>query len=120
MAKPKSKEFRQQIVQAYKNKEGSIRELAKKFKISPDFVFRMIKLSKIDPELKPKPHTGGKGPKIPTENLSFLENLISIQPDLVLYELCELYNEKFNDDVANTAMLNALKRLNITRKKNIF
>ena len=39
--KPYSLDLRQKIVVAYENKEGSIRQLAKRFKVSPDCVRRL-------------------------------------------------------------------------------
>ena len=42
--KPYSLDLRQKIVESYKNQEGSIRHLAKRFKVSPDCVRRLVKL----------------------------------------------------------------------------
>ena len=45
-------------------KEGSIRKIAKKFKVSKGFVFSILKRLKETGTIYPKPH--GKGRRIPT------------------------------------------------------
>ncbi len=111
--------LRLKVVESYKNKEGSMRILAKRFDVSRDFIFRMVKLSKTDPELIGKQNNPrGQQPKIKDENLEFIMDLIKDKADLTLEELCNKYNDEYkNSDVANTAMLNALRRLELTRKK---
>ena len=38
-----SLDLRQKVVESYENKEGSIRTIAKRFKVSKDFVQRLLK-----------------------------------------------------------------------------
>ncbi len=40
---PYSLDLRQKVVESYENKEGSIRTIAKRFKVSKDFVQRLLK-----------------------------------------------------------------------------
>ena len=120
MPLPISQDLRLRIVKAYNNGEGSMEALRKRFNVSKSFVNDMIQLSKRDPHLIGKQNNSrGRQPKIPDENLYFIDNLIENNSDLTLWELCSKYNEEFTSDVANTAILNALKRLNLTRKKKL-
>ena len=38
-----SNDFRKKIVEAYQKKEGSLRQLAKRFSVSSSFVWRLVK-----------------------------------------------------------------------------
>ena len=58
--KPYSLDLRQKVVEAYSNKEGSFRRLAKRFKVSLSFIQRLIKRYREEGTIAPK--TGGGGP----------------------------------------------------------
>ncbi len=51
-----SVDFRQKIVDAYENKEGSIRQVAKRFKVAPSFVQKLLKRYQEVESLSPLPH----------------------------------------------------------------
>ena len=59
MAKPYSIDLREKIVAAYKNKEGSMQKLAKRFKVSKIFVAELLKRVKQTGQVALKPHGGG-------------------------------------------------------------
>lgn len=48
-------------VDSYENKEGSIRQLAKRFKVSPDCVRRLLKRFYQEGTIEPKSYSGGYG-----------------------------------------------------------
>ncbi|MDM8567049.1 IS630 transposase-related protein [Candidatus Halobeggiatoa sp. HSG11] len=64
MAKTYSMDLRKKIVETYKNGEGSIRKLAKRFKVSKGFIFSLLKRQKETGTIAPKPHGKGRNPSI--------------------------------------------------------
>jgi transposase len=52
-------ELRNRIFEAYQNQEGSMRELATRFKVSFHFVFQLIKRFRETGQVTPKPVGGG-------------------------------------------------------------
>lgn len=118
MAKAYSIDLRSKIMEAYKNGEGSIRKLAKRFKVSIYFIFTLLKNFKQTGSLEAKPYNGGRKPAIDEKGQSFIKETISKQPDLTLEEICIEYNKYFEPVVSRSTIDRTLKRMNITRKKN--
>lgn len=112
-------ELRIRVVEAYENKEGSMRALAKRFKVDKSFVSDMVKLKRKTGSLEPKPHAGGHVPKIDESGLCFIEKLISDEPDLKLSEICERYYSTKNVVINIIDAHRACKNLEITFKKKI-
>jgi len=66
----------------------------------------------------PKEHINrGPLPIINDKGLSFIKRLVEKKPDIIISELRELYNNKFQVEVAVGTMSNALSKLNLRRKK---
>ena len=61
---PYSLDLRKRIVDAYRNCEGSVRELAERFAVSPTTVQNYLNLARTTSDLSPCPHGGGM-PKPP-------------------------------------------------------
>ncbi len=117
MAKAYSIDLRSKIIEAYKNGEGSIQKLAKRFKVSIYFIFTLLKRFKQTGSLEPKPYNGGRKPAIDETGQNFIREIISEQPDLTLEEICIEYNKHFAP-VTRSTIDRTLTRMNITRKKN--
>ena len=118
MAKAYSIDLRKKIVESYESKEGSIRKLAKRFKVSKGFVFSMLKKLNETGTICPKPRGKGRIPSIKVEGEMFIRKLLKKQPDLILDEICIEYNNNFEHAVTRSTIDRTLKRMNITRKKN--
>jgi len=116
MPKPYSIDLRQKIVDTYENKEGSIRKLAKRFKVSKHFVAELLKRVKQTGQVAPKPHGGGHPPSIKEIGQTFLKELIESQPDLTLIEIRDEYNKHF-EGVSRSTIDRTLTKLKLTRKK---
>lgn len=110
-------ELRNRVVEAYENKEGTMRDLAKRFKVNKGFVSNMVKLKKETGSLEPKPHAGGHIPKIDEPGLHFIDELISNEPNLKLSEICERYYIARNVVINIVDAHRACEKLNITFKK---
>ena len=83
MPKPYSIDLREKIVTAYENQEGSMQKLAKRFKVSKNFVADLLKRFKETGQIAPKPHGGGHPPEEWATGETFLTELIESQPDLI-------------------------------------
>ena len=59
-----SLDVRENIVEAYHHKEGSIRQLAQRFKVSARFVGELVIRFRATGSCAPKPHGGGNPPRI--------------------------------------------------------
>ena len=116
MPKPYSIDLRDKIALAYENREGSMMKLAKRFSVSKNFVYELIKRVKQTGQVAPKPHGGGHPPSVKAIGENFLKELIENQPDLILEEIRDEYNEYF-EPVGRSTIDRTLIRLKLTRKK---
>ena len=114
-----SVDFRRKIVDAYENKEGSMRTLADRFKVTPVFVFKLWHLYKSSGDVAPKPHSGGIPKKISTDGEKYIIEILNNQNDMTENELCEKYFQKFNVRISQPTMNRTLNSLNLTRKKKL-
>ena len=94
--KPYSLDLRQKIVTAYENKEGSIRQLARRFKVSPDCVRRLLKRYYSEGTIEPKPYQGGNQPLLQSEHLEVLTTLVEEDNDATLPELAQRLEAQTN------------------------
>ena len=116
MPKPYSIDLRDKIVKAYQNGEGSIRKLAKRFKVSANFIWTLLKQVRQTGSVAPKPHGGGRSPAVNLRGQEFLKSLIEQQPDLTLEEIAQEYQKPF-PKVSTSTIDRTLRKLNLTRKK---
>lgn len=116
MPAPYSNDFREKIVLAYQNREGSMNRLAKRFKVSVNFVSTLLKRVRQTGDVAPKPHGGGCRPSIDTLGQHLIRNLIQKQPDLTLEEIRDNYNQHF-EPTSRSSIDRTLKKMKITRKK---
>lgn len=115
--KPYSLDFRQKIIDAYNNAEGSIRKLAQRFRVSPDFVRRLITRHRQEGTIAPKPHGGGREPTLTRHELEVLQTLVEEDNDATLDQLAQRLEQKTQVRVSASTISRALSQLNITRKK---
>ncbi len=116
--KPYSLDLRQKIVVAYENQEGSIRQLAKRFKVSPDCVRRLLKRYYTEGTIEPKSYTRGSKPLLQPQHLEILTILVEEDNDATLSQLAQRLRVKTNLKVSGSTISRGIKKLNLTRKKN--
>ena len=117
--KPYSSDLRQKVVDAYENNEGSIRQLAQRFKVSPKFVHDLIKCYRQEGTIQPKPHAGGPAPTLQDEHLNVLKELVEQDNDATLNELAKRLFERTQILVSTSTIDRGLTKLNLTRKKRL-
>lgn len=116
--KPYSLDLRQKIVMAYENQEGSIRQLAKRFKVSPDCVRRLLKRYSTEGTIEPKSYSGGNKPMLQPLQLEVLTTLVEEDNDATLPQLAQRLEARTNLKVSNSTISRGIKKLDLTRKKN--
>jgi transposase len=117
MAAAYSLDLRQRVIEAYTNGEGSMRQLSRRFKVSLNFVKRLIQRFRGEASLRPKAHAGGVGPSWMSAGKSLSRELLKHAPDLTLREVCERFHAQFQRTVSISAMNETLRKMRITRKK---
>jgi hypothetical protein len=82
-------DLRQKVVEAYVNKEGSIRKLAERFKISKNavssFIARFRSTGNVTPKHREVP---GNPAKVDKERAHYLTEVLHREPDLTLEPSC--------------------------------
>ena len=94
--KPYSLDLRQKIVDSYENNEGAIRQLAKRFKVSPDCVRRLLKRFYEEGTIEPKSYSGGNQPLLQPEHLKVLTTLVEEDNDATLPQLAQRLEAQTN------------------------
>ena len=101
MPSPLSVDLRQRIITAYQTKEGSQRQLAKRFKVSLSNVRDLSRRYRETGTVEPLPHGGGAVAKLGTSDLPVVKALVQAQPDALLEELCERFAHKTGVNVSS-------------------
>ena len=115
--KPYSIEFRQKIIEVYKQGNISIRKLAQRFCVAPSFIQKLLKQYKETGNLHPRPPGRSPEPKLKEEQLIDLIEIIETHNDATLVELCDLLEEKIQVKVSRATMGRLTQKLNYTVKK---
>ena len=118
--KPYSNDLRMKIIQAYLNKEGSLRDLAERFSVSLNFVWLLWKRYQATGPVWPKAHAGGQVSVMDKDRLSILRDLVRQRNDATLVELREQFRQKTGIQVSTGTLSLALKKLGLSRKKKTF
>jgi transposase len=112
-----SLDLRTKILTAYQHEEGSIRQLAQRFKVSPRFVGELVVCFRRTGNCLPKPHGGGNPPCIAQSQYASLSGLVQAHPDATLKELCRLFEDSEHVVASKSSMQRTLATLQLTRKK---
>lgn len=104
-------DLRKRVLEAYLNGEGSQRVLAARFKVSVDFVRRLLKKYRETGELAPGEAGGGQQPLVDSGGLAVVRLLMAAQPAATLAELCALYEGETGTSVSVATMCRVRQRL---------
>jgi transposase len=117
MPAPLSLDLRQRIILAYEAKEGSQRQLAKRFLVSLSFIRDLTRRYRDTGTIEPKPHGGGAVAKLEQKHLPIVKTLVDNQPDALLEELCERFTQQTTISVSTSTMQRAVQSLKLSVKK---
>ncbi len=84
---PYSTDLRKRVIAAVDRHEGSIREVARIFRVDPSTITRWLQRRRQAGTLEPKPHGGGSPPALDEDDHRRLDEPIQEQPDATLSEL---------------------------------
>ena len=112
-----STDLRQKVTNAYNNREGSQRELAKRFSVSLSFIQSLLKRFRSSGTVEPKPHGGGQSAKLTSEQVALIATMVEEDNDAILVELCFRLEERTGVKVSRATMGRITHKLNLTRKK---
>lgn len=104
-------------IDTYNNKEGSIRQVSARFKVSRSFVQKFLKQHQQMGSLAPLPHGGGTPPKL-SDYLPEIEKFLEEKNDATLPELCQKLKESQGIRVSPSTLCRFLQKVKLTRKKN--
>jgi transposase len=110
-----SQDLRQRVLDAVERKEGSIRQIARRFVVSLSFVVRLLQAHRRTGSIRPKPHGGGHPAALTPEDLDRLRELIRQQPDATLEEC----RQHLGASCSLTTISRALSNLGLPRKKKV-
>ncbi|NEO17650.1 MULTISPECIES: hypothetical protein [unclassified Moorena] len=96
--------------------QGSMTRLAKRVKVSRNFVFRIIKKFKETGNISPGKQGNNRASKLEPFT-EFIKSMLSDHPSLTLSEMVEILEKDKQITVHITTLSRFLKKLNITRKK---
>jgi transposase len=117
MAAAYSIDLRTRILSAWQNKEGTQRELAKRFKVSLSFVRDFLRRHRETGEIKAKPQGGDRRSKIKGKDQELLKKIVVEQSDIYLREIQESVQQRTGINVSVSSLCRSLKRLKLGRKK---
>jgi transposase len=115
--KPYHTDLRKRIVDAYQKAEGSVRELAARFKVRPGTVQSYLNLKRETGSVEPRPHGGGPAPKLDDGGVRELRAVVEEKNDRTLDEVANELDRRRQVRVGRTTVWRVLNRLGITRKK---
>ena len=81
---PYSMDLRERVAAAVDHREGSQREIARRFRVSLSFIVRLLQRRQKAGTLAPKPHGGGPRPALSHRDQQRLRRLIRKQNDATL------------------------------------
>jgi transposase len=110
-----SQDLRQRVLDAVQRKEGSIRQIARRFVVSLSFVVRLLQAHRRTGSIRPKPHGGGHPAALTPEDRERLRELIRQRPDATLEE-CRRH---LGVDCSTMTISRALSQLGLPRKKKV-
>ncbi len=117
MAAAYSIDLRQRILSAWQSKEGSQRELAKRFKVSLAFIRDFLKRYRETGEIAARKQGGDQRSKIKGKDQELLHEIVSKQNDIYLREIQSELKEKRGIEVSISSLCRTLKRKKLVRKK---
>jgi len=117
MAAAYSIDLRKKVLTAWLEKEGSQRQLAKRFKVSLSFIRDLVRKYKETGEITPSQQGGDHRSKLKDEEKRLLKNIIKEQNDIYLREIKDKIKEETGIEVSVPSLCNTLKKMGLTRKK---
>jgi transposase len=116
--RPYSTDLRERIVDAYNKAEGSVRDVAARFKVAPKTVQNYLNRKRATGSVEPRPHSGGPAPKLDDAGVRELRTVVEEKNDRTLDEIANELDRRCKVRVGRSTVWRIMDQLGITRKKN--
>ena len=113
-----SNDFRTKIIETNWKELESIQQTSDRFGVSYSFVWKLLNRYGEIGLLSPKPHGGGAKPKLNTQQMFVVTQLVEQDNDATLEELVTQLQETIRVKVSRATMGRVVQKLKLTRKKN--
>ena len=113
--RPSSSDLRERGAAAIDDREGSQRQIARRFRVSLSFVARLLRHRHQTDFLDPPPHGGGHRPALDEADLERLRQSVKDRPDVTLEEL----RQRLGVPCSLTSIWRALRTLDLPCKQKI-
>ncbi len=111
--RPYSTDLRERVAAAIDHHEGSLRQIARTFRVSLSFIVRLLQRRHTAGTLDPKPHGGSPPPALGPDDRQRLAQLSREQPDATLEQL----RQRGGFHCSLTTLWRALRHRRLTYKK---
>jgi transposase len=108
--RPYSEDIRIRVIQAYTNREGSLRSVARRFDVSLSFVRDLLRRFRETGSVAPKKYVGKSTSKLDQDSLQLILRLIDDNPALPLSHLCERLAQERQVTISRATMWRALQK----------
>ena len=113
-----SLDLRERAVAAYQAGEGTIKEVAVRFRIGHASLSRLLRQLRERGTLAPSASRGHREAKIDVAGEARLRQLVTASPDATLDEVTAAYNAQAEVHISATTLGRKLRALKLTRKKS--
>ncbi len=118
MPKPLPIEIRERVLEVVEKDGLTIESAARRFKVGTATVKRWLRRSRTTGTVVPDPMGGVRKIWVGADERQQLVDLVEVMADATLMELAEAYNARHETSLSRSALLRALQRFEITRKKS--
>ncbi len=112
-------DLRQKILSAWQNKEGTQRELAKRFKVSLSFIRDFLRRYRETGEIAARTQGGDRRSKLKGKEQELLKIIVTEKSDIYLREIQEKIKQRQGIEVSISSLSRTLNRLKLRRKKKL-
>ena len=113
-----SLDLRQKVIAAVERGDSTIEEVAAAFGVGLTFVKKMLRQHRETGDIRPRPHGGGRTPRLSDKHLKLLRREVARDPDKTIPALRDHLEERAGIGVSTPTVSRALSRLGLSRKKN--
>lgn len=110
-------ELRRRVVEAYLDGDGTLEEIAERFRVSLHFVTDMLALYRQTGHVQPRRHGGGPVPRLDAAGLAQLRAMVEADSDATLAELSDRIARELHITLGVSRLCRLLQAMGLPRKK---
>lgn len=110
-------DLRERIVAACDRGEQTREEIAEQFGVSQRSVYYLLARRRDSGSVAAKPHRGGFASRVDESAQQMIRDLVRVQPDATLLELCQRLAGRGGPSIRKSRMSQFLAKLGLARKK---